>query len=294
MPIKIGTYLDDRYRVTARIGHGGMAEVYEAHDAITKNTVAIKIIREDVMSNTINLTRFNNEITIAASLKHQNIVQIYSHGTYENKPYMVIEYVDGQVLSDVLGFRSALTLEEAISAMIQLTSALIYAHGRFVIHRDVKPQNMFMLRDGTIKLGDFGIAESSGIKMQNSNGNEIIGSVHYMAPEISKGKPASAQTDIYSAGITFFELITGHLPFTGKDAVSVAVAHIKEKLPSPKKYLPNCPKQIEDIIRKATEKDPRKRYKTANEFYQDLVKIKEHPELLKEKKGFFARLFGFK
>lgn len=294
MPLNIGSLVDERYRVTARIGHGGTAEVYEATDIINRETVAIKLIRDDVMTNPINLKRFQNEATIVALLNHPNIVRVFNHGYVDGKPYIINEYVSGQVLKDVLDFRSSLPISEAISVMLQLTSALQYAHEHGIVHRDVKPQNMFLMTDGTIKLGDFGIAEADGVKGDAVQSKDIVGSVHYLAPEISKGGPASVQSDIYSAGVTFFEIITGHVPFEKGDAVNIAVSHIKEKFPSPKKYLPNCPKEIENVIFKACEKNPHARYKSAKEFYEALLNIQNHPELLKEKKSFLARLFGFK
>lgn len=295
MPIKIGAFIDERYRVVARIGHGGMAEVYEATDIITKKRIAIKLIRQDVMQNPINLRRFQNEASIAASLDHPNIVKVYNHGTFEGVPYIANEYIAGQNLKDVLDFRSSLPIQEAVSIMLQLTSALFYAHSHNIVHRDVKPQNIFYLPDGTIKLGDFGIAETCSISVNNKEKpKEIIGSVHYLAPEISRGYPASPQSDVYAAGITFFELITGRVPFNNPDPVAVAVAHIREKVPSPKKYLPHCPKEIEKVIAKATAKSLKERYQSAKEFYDALEELNRNPGLLKEKKGFFARLFGFK
>lgn len=294
MPLKIGSIIDERYRVTARIGHGGMAEVYEATDFITKKRIAIKLIREDVMKNPINLRRFQNEATIAASLNHPNIVKVYNHGTYEGVPYIVNEYVAGQTLKDVLDFRSALPLQETISIMIQLTSALQYAHEHNIVHRDVKPQNIFYLPDGTIKLGDFGISETISINIKNEKPKEIIGSVHYLAPEISRGFPASPQSDIYAAGITLFELMTGRVPFNDSDPVKVVVAHIREKVPSPKKYIPHCSKEVEKVIAKSTARSFKERYHTAQDFHDDLVILTQNSELLKEKKSFFARIFGFK
>lgn len=295
MPIKIGTTIDERYRITGRIGHGGMAEVYEAQDIIFRKAVAIKLIREDVMKNPVNLRRFKNEATIMASLSHPNIVKVYNHGTIEGRPYIANEYIKGQTLKEVLDFRSSLPISEALSIMLQLTSALQYAHDHNIIHRDIKPQNIFLMQDGTIKLGDFGIAEADGLDIHNpQETKEIIGSVHYMAPEIAKGKPATNQTDIYAAGVTLFELITGHLPFENGDAVSIAVAHIKDKFPSPRKYLPNCPKELERIIFKATNKKFHDRYQNAADFYSDLYDLKTHPELFKEKKSLIAKIFGFK
>lgn len=295
MPVKIGSVIDLRYRIDGRVGHGGMAEVYEATDIISRKKVAIKFIREDVMKNPINLRRFKNEATIAASLNHPNIVKVYNNGTVDGRPFITNEFVNGQTLKDVLDFRSTLPISEALSIMIQLTSALQYAHDHNIIHRDIKPQNIFLMQDGTIKLGDFGIAEADGLNIHNPiESKEIIGSVHYIAPEIAKGKAATNQSDIYAAGVTFFELITGHLPFSEGDAVAIAVSHIKDKFPSPKKYLPNCPKEVERIIFKATNKRLRERYQTAQAFHDDLVELQNHPELFKEKKSLLSKIFGFK
>ena len=292
MPLKIGSLVDDRYRITARIGHGGMAEVYEGNDIITKNTVAIKLIRRDVMNNPINLKRFKNEASIAASLNHPNIVKVYNHGTIEGVPYIANEYIKGQNLKEVLDFRGALPIEEAIDYMLQLSSALKYAHNHGIVHRDVKPENIYVMGDGTIKLGDFGIAQTE--TKNDSSSNDIVGSVHYLAPEITRGYPASAHSDIYAAGVTFFELLTGHLPYNKKSAIDIAVAHVNERFPSIKKYLPNCPKEIERVVNKCTRKNPKERYLTARELNDDLMDIKNKPEILKENKSFFARLFGFK
>jgi len=292
--IKIGALVDGRYRIEARIGHGGMAEVYEATDIINKRKVAIKMIREDVMKNPINLRRFKNEATIASSLNHPNIVKVFNHGTIEGRPYIANEYVRGQNMKDMLDFRTSIPIAEAVSYMLQLTSALFYAHQHNIIHRDIKPQNIYVMPDGTIKLGDFGIAQAGGVDDSFTKTSEIVGSVHYLAPEISQGKPASIQSDIYAAGVTFYELLTGHVPFDKDTPVNVAVAHVKEKFPPVKKYVPNCPKEIEKIIANATRKRLNDRYKGADEFYDDLLEISKHPELLKEKKPLILRIFGFK
>ena len=292
--IKIGALVDGRYRINARIGHGGMAEVYEATDIINKRKVAIKMIREDVMANPINLRRFQNEATIASSLSHPNIVKVYNHGTIEGRPYIANEYVKGQTMKDMLDFRSSIPIPEAVGYMMQLTSALFYAHQHNIIHRDIKPQNIYVMPDGTIKLGDFGIAQADGLDDGLTKPSEIVGSVHYLAPEISQGKPASIQSDIYAAGVTFYELLTGHVPFEKDTPVNVAVAHVKEKFPPVKKYLPTCPKEIERIIATATKKRLSERYKGADEFYEDLVELSKNPSVLKEKKPLLARIFGFK
>ena len=292
--IKIGSLVDGRYRIEARIGHGGMAEVYEATDIINKRKVAIKMIREDVMRNPINLRRFQNEATIASSLNHPNIVKVFNHGTIEGRPYIANEYIRGQTMKDMLDFRTSIPIAEAVSYMLQLTSALFYAHQHNIIHRDIKPQNIFVMPDGTIKLGDFGIAQAEGMDDSFTKTSEIVGSVHYLAPEISQGKPASIQSDIYATGVTFYELLTGHVPFDKDTPVNVAVAHIKEKFPPVKKYVPNCPKEIEKIIANATKKRLSERYKGADEFYDDLLELSKKPEILKEKKPLLSRIFGFK
>lgn len=292
--IKIGALVDGRYRIEARIGHGGMAEVYEATDIINKRKVAVKMIREDVMRNPINLRRFKNEATIASALNHPNIVKVYNHGTIEGRPYIANEFVRGQTLKEMLDFRSSIPLAEAVSYMLQLTSALFYAHQHNIIHRDVKPNNIIVMSDGTIKLADFGIAQAEGVDDELTRTSEIVGSVHYLAPEISQGKPASIQSDIYATGVTFYELLTGHVPFEKDTPVNVAVAHIKEKFPSIKKYLPSCPKEIERIIINATKKRLLDRYKGADEMYEDLFEISKKPEILKEKKPLISRIFGFK
>ena len=292
--IKIGALVDGRYRINARIGHGGMAEVYEATDIINKRKVAIKMIREDVMANPINLKRFQNEATIASSLSHPNIVKVFNHGTIEGRPYIANEYVKGQTMKDMLDFRTSIPIAEAVGYMLQLTSALFYAHQHNIIHRDIKPHNIYVMADGTIKLGDFGIAQADGIDDGLTKPSEIVGSVHYLAPEISQGKPATIQSDIYAAGVTFYELLTGHVPFEKDTPVNVAVAHVKEKFPPVKKYLPTCPKEIERIIAKATKKRLSERYKGADEFYDDLIELNKNPSVLKEKKPLIARIFGFK
>lgn len=294
MEIKIGSLVDGRYRITARIGHGGMAEVYEANDIISKVTVAIKLVREDIRNDKNIIRRFENEALIAASLNHPNIVKVYNHGTIQGIPYIANEYVKGQTLKDVLDFRGALPVREALEYMLQLTDALAYAHDRGIIHRDVKPENIFAMSDGTIKLGDFGIAQATGVDNNITKTNDIVGSVHYLAPEIAKGNPATSKSDIYSAGVLFYELLVGKPPFDKENAVNIAVAHIKEKFPSVKQAVPSCPKEVEKIIYKAVKKIPSERYQSAGEFYADLLMVKNNPNLFQDKRGFFSKLFGFK
>ena len=287
--MNINDLIDDRYRIERKIGEGGMSVVYGATDIITKKPVAIKIIKGDMMGNPINLSRFEREARAAASLSHPNIVRVINLGTYEGRPYMANEYINGQNLRDILDKRSIGFLE-ACDIMYQLTSAVAHAHEHSVIHRDIKPQNVYLTADGTIKLGDFGSATFEN-SARLTRSETIIGSVHYLAPEISRGQQASYQSDIYSLGVTFFELITRRVPFEDDTPVSVAIRHIKDKFPSPRKYIPSTPKEIERIILKACKKNPQERYKTVKDMRKDIERILRNPDLIKEKKSLFSRLF---
>ncbi|MCH3966696.1 MAG: protein kinase [Bacilli bacterium] len=289
-PCKPNEIIDDRYKVLYPLGEGGSAFVYKAHDLITDKDVAIKMLRPEAEANKTSLSRFEREARAAASLNHQNIVKVLNVGTYKGKPYMVNEFVNGQTLRQVLDVRGKFSFLESLDIMYQLCSAVMYAHQHGVIHRDIKPQNIFLTQDGTIKLGDFGIAT-----FQNADhvtrSEMIVGSVHYMAPEITQGNSASERSDIYSMGVTFFELITGRVPFDGDNAVNVALMHIREAFPSVKKYNPRTPDCMETIIYKACAKDPVDRYVDAGYMRKDIEKILKNPALLEEKHGFFYNLF---
>ncbi|MCD8203997.1 MAG: serine/threonine protein kinase [Coprobacillus sp.] len=285
MALANGQVINERYRISARLGKGGMAEVYEAYDIVFKRSVAVKFINEDEMMSESSLTRFENEATIAASLYHPNIVKVLGHGLENGRPYIVEELINGETLKEILDFRSPLPLSECIDIMLQVTSALGYAHQKGVIHCDIKPQNIFIEADGTVKIGDFGISEAVGLN--HNQVGEVKGSVHYLAPEITEGKPASIQSDIYAIGITFYEIVTGRTPFSNKKkAMDVALAHVNEKMLSPKTYIPSLPDEIERIIMTATEKKPRKRYKSAWAMNEDLKKFIDRGEKT-SKKGLF-------
>lgn len=288
--IKVGDIIIDRYRIKDVLGEGGMAIVYLAFDLISKKDVALKIIKEDTMKNPINLTRFEREARAAASLNHQNIVRVINLGTYEGRPFMVNELIKGQTLKEVLRQRNKFTFLEACDIMYQLCSAIIHAHQHGVIHRDIKPENVFILQDGTIKLGDFGIATFQNATSRVTKSEVVVGSVHYLAPELSQGAPASVQSDIYALGITFFELITGKVPFDDPSPVTVAIKHIKEKFPSAKKFNYRTPAIIDKIIQKACAKNPQDRYKDVFEMRKDIDRILREPSLIK-KKTLFERIF---
>lgn len=289
--LRVGDVIDERYRIIKEIGQGGMALVYEAYDMIIKRNVAIKIIREDTMKNPINLTRFEREARAAASLSSPNIVRVINLGTHERRPYMVNELVTGQTLKEALNKKGQFTFMEAIEIMYGLTSAVMDAHRHGVIHRDIKPQNVFITLDGTVKLGDFGIATFQNANARLTRSEVVVGSVHYLAPEMFKGGQATPQTDIYALGITFFELITGRVPFDDESTITIAYKHANDKFPSAKKYNSKTPKIIDKIIQKACAKDVSKRYQTAFDMRKDIDRIRRDPSLIR-KKSFFERIFS--
>lgn len=269
---QVNDLIDDRYRIIKILGEGGMAVVYLAEDTVASVEVAVKIIKEETMQNPTNLARFEREARAAASLRHQNIVKVINLGADKGRPYMVNEYVKGKTLRDTLNIRGKFSFMEACDIMYQLCSAVLFAHQHGVIHRDIKPQNVFISVDGTIKLGDFGIATfQNGAHVTRSE--VVVGSVHYLAPEISQGNPATPQSDIYSLGITLFELITGRVPFDDESALSVALKHIQDKFPSVKKYNPATPQAIEKIILKACAKEPLNRYRSVFDMRKDIEKL---------------------
>lgn len=267
-----------------------MAVVYKARDLITDKDVAIKMMKREMTGDKVSLSRFDREARAAASLNHPNIVKVVNVGSYQGIPYMVNEFVDGQNLRQVLDVRGKFSFRESCDIMYQLCSAVSYAHAHGVIHRDIKPANIFLTQDGTIKLGDFGIATFRN-SAHVTRSDVLIGSVHYMAPEISNGAPASTKSDIYSMGITFFELITGRVPFEGDSNIAVAMAHVKNKFPSIRKFNPNVPEAIEKIIYTACEKKPSNRYASVEMMQKDIEKIIRNPTLLEQKKGFMYHIF---
>lgn len=289
--MEINEIIDNRYKIVKELGEGGMAIVYKAIDQISDKEVTIKIIKDETMRNPINLTRFEREARATASLNHPNIVKVITLGTFKGRPYMVNEFIKGKTLRDILNIRGKFSFLEALDIMYQLCSAVLFAHQHNVIHRDIKPQNIYMVSDGSIKLGDFGIAtflNSSHV----TRSEVVVGSVHYLAPELSQGKMASPQSDIYSLGVTLFELITGRVPFDDDSAVTVALKHIKENFPSPKKYNSKTPVCIEKIIFKAVAKNPTDRYKSVYNMKEDIGKILQNPESIEKKPNFFQRLFS--
>ena len=267
----------NRYEVVQHIGQGGMADVFLAIDTILNRHVAIKILRSDQSTDAISILRFEREAQAATTLAHPNIVEIYDVGEYKNHHYIVMEYVAGKTLKKVIRDRAPLLNLEAVDTMKQLTSAVAEAHKRGIIHRDIKPQNVIVKSDGSLKILDFGIATAKG-SAQLTQANNVMGSVHYLAPELAKGEPASPQSDIYALGIVFYEMLTGDVPFKADQAIQIALQHMREPMPSVRKANPNVPQSVENIIIRATAKNPRLRYQSCDEMLKDLEKcmLPEH------------------
>ena len=259
----------NRYEVFQHIGQGGMADVFLAVDTILNRQVAVKILRSELCTDAVSVLRFEREAQAATALSHPNIVEIYDVGEYKGHHYIVMEYVSGKPLKKMIQQRGALLTEEAIDIMIQLTGATAEAHRRGIIHRDIKPQNVIGKSDGSIKMLDFGIALAKG-SMQLTQANNVMGSVHYLAPELAKGQSASPQSDIYALGICLFEMLTGDVPFKADQAVQVALMHMHNDMPEVRSINPQIPQSVENIVIRATAKDPDKRYTSCNEMLEDL------------------------
>ena len=286
-----GEIIDDRYKIVEIAGSGGMATVYRAHDLITDKDVAIKMINPDKAADPTNLSRFDREARSAAALNHPNIVKVLNVGNYNGLPYIVNEYIKGQNLRQVLDVRGKFSTSEALDIMCQLSNAVKYAHDHGIIHRDIKPQNIFLTSDGDIKLGDFGIATIQN-SVQVTQTEMVIGSAHYLAPECCNGGPATTRSDIYAMGITFFELITGTVPYESNNVYALLNMQMKEKFPSVRKFNPNCPIPIDNIIQKACMKDPMDRYASVDLMKKDIERLSKNPSLLEEKPcSFLYNLF---
>ena len=262
-------YIGNRYRIVKLIGKGGMADVYLAYDEILKREVAVKILKSDMSDDDIALERFKREAGAVTQLVHPNIVDVYDVGDDGDKHYIVMEYVKGYTLKQLIKKRGPIPYKEAVWLIKQLAGALLEAHRNNVIHRDVKSQNVLIKDDGTVKLSDFGIAVASGA-IQLTHKDSVLGSVHYLAPELSRGKQATMQSDIYSLGIVFYELLTGDVPYKAETPVQVALKHIKENIPSVRDFNPEIPQSVENIVIKATAKNPNNRYKNIALMLQDL------------------------
>ena len=264
-----GQKINDRYQIIRTIGEGGMANVYLAHDIILDRNVAVKILRGDLADDEKFVRRFQREAIAASSLSHPNIVEMYDVGEDDGKYYIVMEYVEGKTLKNLVKKRGALTLPEIIDIMTQLTSAIACAHDSNIIHRDIKPQNVLIKENGIVKITDFGIAMALNSN-ELTQTNSVMGSVHYLPPEQANGRGATVKSDIYSLGIVMFELLTGTLPFRGDNAVEIAIKQMKNQIPSVCSINDKIPQSVENIILKACAKNPKNRYNTVVEMYHDI------------------------
>ena len=265
-----GQKISDRYQIIKSIGEGGMANVYLAYDTILDRNVAVKILRGDLSNDEKFVRRFQREALSASSLAHQNIVEVYDVGEDNGEYYIVMEYIEGKHLKNLIKKRGKLTLSEAVDIMLQITDGMSVAHDSYIIHRDIKPQNIMILENGLVKITDFGIAMAMNAT-QLTQTNSVMGSVHYLPPEQASGQGSTLQSDIYSMGIVMYELISGELPFRGDNAVEIALKHLKEPIPDIREIVPNVPTSIVNVIKKATAKNPKNRYSDARAMHDDLL-----------------------
>ncbi|KEH91989.1 Stk1 family PASTA domain-containing Ser/Thr kinase [Clostridium botulinum] len=273
-----GTILGNRYELLQKIGEGGMAEVYKAKCHLLNRFVAVKVLKSQYSDDIEFVNKFKQEASSAASLSHNNIVGIYDIGSENNINYIVMEYIDGKTLKQIINENGSLGFNASIDIAIQIAKALECAHNNNIIHRDVKPHNILVTRDRNIKVTDFGIAKATS-SVTITNSDKIIGSAHYISPEQAKGRFVDCKTDIYSLGIILYEMVTGKVPYDGESPVSVALKHVQEELIPPIKVNPNIPESLNKLILKAVEKEPYKRYQSAHDMIIDLNKVKQNPNV---------------
>ena len=273
-----GKRLDGRYEIHELIGVGGMANVYQARDTIDDRTVAIKILKDEYLGNEEFIRRFKNESKAIAVLSHPNIVKVYDVSFGDRIQYIVEEYIDGITLKDYLSQQKEIKWKEAIHFTIQILRALQHAHEKGIVHRDIKPQNIMLLQDGTIKVTDFGIARFSRSETRTMTG-KTIGSVHYIAPEQARGDLTDEKADIYSVGVMLYEMVTGRLPFEADNAVSVAIMQLQADPKPPREINPSLPEGLEEITMKAMQKDPSQRYQSASEMLRDIEEFRRNPSI---------------
>ena len=274
----IGKKLDGRYEIKEIIGVGGMANVYKAYDSIDDRAVAVKILRDEHMENDELLRRFRNESKAIAVLSHPNIVKVYDVSFNEDIQYIVMEHIDGITLKEYIEQQKVLRWKEAVHFTVQILRALQHAHDKGIVHRDIKPQNIMLLEDGTIKVADFGIARFARAS-QHTVTDKAIGSVHYISPEQAKGELSDEKSDIYSIGVMLYEMTTGTLPFDADSPVSVALKQIQSQAKRPREINPDIPEGLEDITIRAMQKDPARRYQSAAEMLRDIDEFKRDPSI---------------
>lgn len=285
----LGKRLDGRYEIRELIGVGGMAYVYKAYDTIDDRIVAVKILKDEYLHNEEFSRRFKNESKAIAILSHRNIVRVNDVSFSENLQYIVMEYIDGITLKEYIEQQKVLQWKEVVHFITQILHALQHAHDKGIVHQDVKPQNIMLLSDGTIKVTDFGIARfSRAVGQQNEQGDKAIGSVHYISPEQARAEITDEKSDIYSVGVMMYEMLTGKLPFESDNAVSVAIMQMQSTAQRPTAINPDIPEGLEEITLKAMQKDPLKRYQSAAEMLYDIDEFKNNPSIRFEYKYFSA------
>ena len=273
--IKTGTILGDRYEILEKIGTGGMAEVFKGKDHKLNRYVAVKVLKEEFRDNDGFVKKFKEEAQAAAGLAHPNIVNVYDGGDENGIYYIVMELGEGITLKNYIERKGRLTIKEATSIAIQVSAGLEVAHNNHIVHRDIKPQNIIISREGKVKVTDFGIAKATTSQTTTSS---AMGSVHYASPEQARGGYVDHRSDIYSLGIVMYEMVTGRVPFDGETAVTVAVKHLQEQMVPPSKYCPEIPYSLEQIIKKCTEKSPDRRYQDIGDLMADLKQSLVDPD----------------
>ena len=275
----VGMVFDNRYRIEKVVGIGGMAIVFKATDLLMRRLVAVKILKDEISSDTESVKRFANESRTIAMLSHQNIVNVYDCSVRDNVKYIVMEYVEGITLKNYMQHREVLNLREIISYTTQILRALDHAHKKGIVHRDIKPQNIMLLKNGIIKVMDFGIAKRPNAETVTMT-DKAIGTVYYISPEQVTGGDIDARSDLYALGAMMYEMATGRLPFTADTPVSVALMQMNETAPQPKEINPAIPTGLDQIITRAMEKDPAARYQSAEEMLSHLLKLRENPKII--------------
>ena len=273
--IKIGMIIGDRYEILEKIGTGGMSDVYKAKCHKLNRYVAIKVLKQEFSENTNFVSKFRVEAQAAAGLMHPNIVNVYDVGEEDGIYYIVMELVEGITLKNYIEKKARLSVKEALSIAIQVSMGIEAAHNNHIIHRDIKPQNIMISKEGKVKIADFGIAKAATSNTITSN---VMGSVHYTSPEQARGGFSDERSDIYSLGCTMFEMLTGRVPFDGETTVAIAIKHIQEDMPSPREYVSEIPVCVEQIIFKCTQKSPDRRYQSMGELIVDLKKALITPD----------------
>ena len=265
--LNVGVIIGERYEVVSRIGSGGMADVYKAKDHKLNRFVAMKVLKPEFSADTNFIRKFQREAQAAAGLAHPNVVNVFDVGEDQGVNYIVMELVEGITLKEYISKKGKLTVKEATSIAIQVSMGLEAAHNRNIVHRDIKPQNIIISTDGKVKVTDFGIAR---VASSNTISTNAMGSVHYSSPEQVRGGYSDFKSDIYSLGITMYEMVTGRVPFDGDTTVAIAIKHLQDEMVPPSHYVPDLPHSLEDIILKCTQKSPDRRYSTLAELINDL------------------------